>query len=126
MSVFGSSLKRYLRCFRGTVKIGRSCVRCLENVKPCRRTPDGRLLLAFKESCCRTRNTETRMASYIGPCWDALFVLRRSLLTIVERHPKRVYGQEGWWERVASRFDKKRQIQLEELFEKRRNNALAP
>lgn len=66
------------------------------------------------------------MPSYIGPCWDAIFVLRRSLLAVVERELKRVYGEDGWWDRVATRFSKERQVQLKEMFESRRKNLLAP
>ena len=39
------------------------------------------------------------MASYLGTSWDAIFILRRALLSIVERELRRAYGEDGWWSR---------------------------
>ena len=54
------------------------------------------------------------MASYLGSCWEAVHLLRNSLLIVVERELKRVYGEEGWWEKgIAPRFQKERQRPIE-------------
>jgi hypothetical protein len=67
------------------------------------------------------------MASYLGACWEAVHLLRNSLLTVVERELKRVYGEEGWWEKgIAPRFQKERQRQLKEAFDARRKSILEP
>ena len=61
---------------------------------------------------------EGKVPSYIGPSWEGLSILRNSLLAVVERELKRIYGEEGWWKRgVAPRFDKQRQMQLQKIFE---------
>ena len=67
------------------------------------------------------------MPSHLGACWEAVHILRNSLLTIVERELKRVYGEEGWWEKgIAPRFQKERQRQLKEAFDLRRKSILEP
>ncbi len=66
------------------------------------------------------------MPSYYGTCWEGLRILRNALLAVVERELKRVYGEAGWWDRVATRFDKKRREQLEALFAERRENRFVP
>jgi Swt1-like HEPN len=67
------------------------------------------------------------MATYIGACWEAVHLLRNSLLNLIERELKRVYGEEGWWEKgIAPRFQKERQRQLKEAFDARRKSILEP
>lgn len=66
------------------------------------------------------------MTGHLGVCWDAIAVLRNSLLGIVERELRVAYADEWWAKGVAPRFDKKRQEQLKNLFESRRKNVLAP
>lgn len=67
------------------------------------------------------------MPSYLGACWEAVHLMRNSLLSLIERELKRVYGEEGWWEKgIAPRFQKERQRQLKEAFEARRKSILEP
>ena len=67
------------------------------------------------------------MSQEFGICWEALFVLRNSLLNVVERKLKRVYGDEGWWKQgIATRFSKERQKRLKEIFDSRTKNVLSP
>jgi hypothetical protein len=67
------------------------------------------------------------MASYLGSCWEAVHLLRNSLLSVIERELKRVYGEDGWWEKgIAPRFQKERQRQLKEAFDARRKSILEP
>lgn len=67
------------------------------------------------------------MTSHLGACWEAVHLLRNSLLSVIERELKRVYGEDGWWEKgIAPRFQKERQRQLKEAFDKRRKSILEP
>src|SRR5260370_34535683 len=67
------------------------------------------------------------MASHLGSCSEAVHLLRNSLLSFIEGELKRVYGEEGWWEKgIAPRFQKDRQRQLKEAFDARSKSILEP